>query len=195
MAQVKPVRQDNHNIPETIQLTEEKGQSIEIDDFKWKIIVPNYFERIDQHKWDEDVNKAKDSVEKRTNTKIIRKSKTLFAFQSGKNKFASFSQHSGKASDSAYSYNLRRLYKGLYEVYTKTLPGTKIDTVSGISLIGGLAFQMFTVTINLDSGKTVSAQRYSRLFDDEELIIEAHIGAEDFKATVENALRNSIFTQ
>jgi hypothetical protein len=141
-------------------------------DFKWSITIPAGFDTVNAEKWNLMQNRGADAVEKTYGEKPVNKAKTIFVFLNDKvNYFESNYQLYDITKDGDYLETCKDVNNIIYGTLKSQMKGARLDSSFSTTVISGLAFQTFTLTITLPNSMVLNMYSYSRLFGKKEFSV------------------------
>ncbi len=163
-------------------------------EFKWKIVIPSGFEKIETKDWREYQNKGVKAMEKTFDTIIENQTRTIFSFKNGKyNILESNVQPYDVKIDGDYFESNNGVKYAMYKTIKDQVKGAKIDTLSFKKIISGKEFDSFKMTITYPNKLVLNTLTYSRLFDKTEFTVNiTYIDEKEGRKMIEK-WENSVF--
>ncbi len=163
-------------------------------EFKWKIIIPSGFEKIETDDWREYQNKGVKAMEKTFDTIIENQTRTLFSFKNGKhNIFESNIQPFDVEIDGDYFESNKSVKYIMYETINDQVKGVEIDSLSFKKVISGKEFDSFKMTITYPNKVVLNTLTYSRLFNKTDFTVNiTYIDEKEGKKMIKK-WENSVF--
>jgi len=164
------------------------------EEFKWKIVIPSGFEKIETDDWKEYQDKGLKAMGKTFDTIIENQTRTLFSFKNGEqNIFESVVQPYDVEIDGEYLESQYYVNYIMYKTIKENVKGAKIDTLSFNKTISGKEFVTFKMTVTYPNNLVMNTLMYSRLFDKTEFSVNIiYIDEKEGKKMIDN-WENSVF--
>jgi len=164
------------------------------EEFKWKINIPNGFEKIETKEWNDYKEKGIKAIEETFDKKLENQTRTLFSFKNGEqNIFESVVQPYDAEINGEYSESQKYVKYIIYKTVKENVKGAKIDTLSFKKTISGKEFDTFKITVSYPNKFVMNTLMYSRLFDKTEFTVNIiYIDKNEGKKMIEK-WENSVF--
>ena len=174
--------------------TETPPKKLYNEEFKWTIVIPENFTKIDPSDWEEMQDKGAAAIEDTYGEEVVNQSETIFAFKNTDlNYLESNYQPFDTETDGNYLESCQAVNTILYETFKAQIPGAAIDSSSSVKTISGLEFQVFNMVIDLPNDIKLRTALYSRLFGNKEFSVNLTYVDDKQGEKMLNAWTNSTF--
>lgn len=148
-----------------------RGTDYYLDEFNWRITVPDGFSVIDPVEWDRMKNGAENSNIDSSGLDVSNRNKTVLVFKSSDFNYFESNWQPFDTIRGDYRLACKAINENLYETFLAQVPDARIDTSSTTQLLSGLEFQKFVVDMELPNGYAFRAYMFSRLFGSREFSV------------------------
>ncbi len=134
-------------------------------DFKWKVQIPEGFEKVDNQEWSILQGKGEQTLEKTVGQDITNHSKTIFIVKSGNfNYLEANYQPFDTKNDGSYEASNKFVNDIVYKSFKENMPNAKISNTRSKEKINNLIFHKNTFEILMPNSMSMKMIMYSRLF-------------------------------
>jgi len=170
------------------------SKTIYLDKFKWKITIPDNFNRVKTKDWEELQKKGENAIENTVGQDIVNYSTTIFVYKNGQfNTFESNYQPFDPEVDGDYLESCKGVNDLLYKTFESQIPGAILDSISSFELINGLEFHRFDINLDLPNGIKMKTTEFSRLFDKYDFTVNITYIDEKYGNLMFDSFKNSTF--
>lgn len=141
------------------------GSTFYSPDFKWKMEIPEGFEKVDNQEWARLQGRGEQALEKTVGQNIINHSKTIFIVKSGNfNYIEANYQPFDPKTEGSYEESNNSVNNIVYKSFKENIPNAKITNTRSKEKINNLPFFKSTFEILMPNGMLMKMIMYSRLF-------------------------------
>ena len=152
--------------------TQSKNKELFNKDFNWTIAIPENFNAVSPQELANLQQKGTAAIEKTYDGTVENNAEPIFVFRSDQfNYFESNYQPFDSSKDPDYVKSFRNVNNILYNTFKAQMPDAKLDSSSSTTVISGLTFQTFHVSITFPNKMVMTWLMYSRLFDKNEFTV------------------------
>ena len=163
-------------------------------DFKWKIQIPQGFEKVNHDEWAKMQGKGEQALEKTTGQDVVNNSKTIFVVKSGNfNYLETNSQPFDTKTDGNYEEINKAVNDIVYKAFKENMPNATITNTRTKEKINNLIFHKNSFKILLPNNMTMEMIMFSRLFGKKEFTLNVMFMDSKKGEEMLNAWKNSTF--
>ena len=153
-------------------------------DFKWKMDLPENFEKVPVAEWRKKQNQGKEAMEKTVGAEVDNQTSILFVLRSGDfNYLEANSQPFDTAKDGNYEESCKMVDSLLCATFKAQAPNATIETSTGKETIGGVEFLTFHLVMHITEQISFNCTMYNHLFGKKEFTVNVmYIDADKGKA-------------
>lgn len=164
-------------------------------EFKWKIQIPEGFEKVDHEEWARFQGKGEQALEKTVGQDIINHSKTIFVVKSGNfNYLETNYQPFDTKTDGSYEEANAFINDIVYKSFKENMPNAKVTNTRTKEKINNLLFYKNTFEIALPNGISMKMLMFSRLFGKKDFSVNIMFMDPKKGEEMLTAWKNSIFS-
>ena len=177
-----------------ISCQKQKEITIENDDFKWTINIPDNFKKVSEKNWNKIKSNGIETFEKVSDQNVKKSDieNTLFAYKNGT--FHTL-ESNYKIFDTTknYSKSNKELNIVTYESLKKAMSNTELDSLSSKQVISGMEFDTFEINFNYPNGEILTTKSFRKLFGNKRFTINILYKDERIGNKLINSIVNSKF--
>ena len=177
-----------------ISCQEEKEITIDNDDFKWTINIPENFKEVSEKNWEKVKSDGIDTFEKVSDQNVKKSDieNTLFAYKNGK--FHTL-ESNFKVFDTTKNYSKSNTELNIvtYNSLKKAMSNTELDSLSSKQMISGMEFDTFEINFSYPNGEILTTKSFRKLFGNKRFTINILYKDEEIGKELINSIVNSKF--
>jgi len=177
-----------------ISCQKEKEITIDNDDFKWTINIPENFKEVSEKNWEKVKSDGIDAFKKVSDQNVKKNDieNTLFAYKNGT--FHTL-ESNFKVFDTTknYSKSNKELNIVTYKSLKKAMSNTELDSLSSKQMISGMEFDTFEINFNYPNGEILTTKSFRKLFGNKRFTINILYKDEAIGKELINSIVNSKF--
>ncbi|GAA5098554.1 hypothetical protein GCM10023210_34840 [Chryseobacterium ginsengisoli] len=164
-------------------------------DFKWKIQIPEGFEKVNSEEWAKMQGKGEQALEKTVGQDVINHSKTIFIVKSGNfNYLETNYQPFDTKTDGNYEEANKFVNDIVYKSFKENMPDAKITNTTTKEKINNLIFYKSSFKILMPNNMTMEMIMFSRLFGKKEFTLNIMFMDPEKGEEMLNVWKNSTFS-